>query len=98
MNFAHEISIYGIVNGFRLRDDFDNKFRKTRQNLEGETFLRKKLFTIMAEVNPKRVIHHDGYFLNIQFEVSRRVTQRLSSEIMKIFLTEVLGYTDVAIV
>lgn len=36
--------------------------------------------------------------MNIQFEVSRRITQRLSSEIMKIFLTEVLGYTGVAIV
>lgn len=44
------------------------------------------------------MIHHEGHFLNIQFEVSRRVTQRLASEIMKIFLTEVLGYTDVAIV
>jgi len=44
------------------------------------------------------VINHEGQFLNIQFEVSRRVTQRLASQIMKIFLTEVLGYTGVAIV
>lgn len=44
------------------------------------------------------MIHHEGQFLNIQFEVSRRVTQRLASEIMKIFLTEVLGYTGIAIV
>lgn len=36
--------------------------------------------------------------MNIKFEVSRRATQRLASEIMKIFLTEVLGYTGVAIV
>lgn len=51
-----------------------------------------------TEVNPKRVIQYEGHFLNIQFEVSRRVTQRLASEIMKIFLTEVLGYTGVAII
>jgi len=44
------------------------------------------------------VINHEGQFLNIQFEVSRRVTHRLASEIMKIFLTEVLGYTGVGIV
>lgn len=44
------------------------------------------------------MIHHEGHFLNIKFEASRRVTQRLASEIMKIFLTEVLGYTGVAIV
>ncbi|XP_012229636.1 uncharacterized isoform X1 [Linepithema humile] len=57
-----------------------------------------RCLTMLEEVNPKRVIHHEGHFLNIEFEVSRRVTQRLSSEIMKIFLTEVLGYTGVAIV
>lgn len=44
------------------------------------------------------MIHDEGHFLNIQFEVSRRVTQKLASEIMKIFLTEVLGYTGVAII
>lgn len=51
----------------------------------------------LTEVNPKRVIHLDGQSLNINFEVSRRVTQRLSTRIMKIFLTEVLGYTGVSI-
>lgn len=35
--------------------------------------------------------------LNINFEVSRRVTQRLATIIMKIFLTEVLGYSKVFI-
>lgn len=53
---------------------------------------------IFTEVNPKRIIHHEGHFLNIQFEVSRRVTHRLTSEIMKIFLTEVLGYTGIGII
>lgn len=51
----------------------------------------------MTEVNPKRVIHLDGQPLNINFEVSRRVTQRLATIIMKIFLTEVLGYSKVSI-
>ncbi|EFN73169.1 Insulin-like peptide receptor [Camponotus floridanus] len=54
--------------------------------------------TNLEEVNPKRIIHHEGHFLNIQFEVSRRVTHRLTSEIMKIFLTEVLGYTGIGII
>lgn len=44
------------------------------------------------------MIQYEGQSLNIQFEVSRRVTQRMASEIMKIFLVEVLGYTGVAIV
>lgn len=44
------------------------------------------------------MIHYEGQSLNIQFEVSRRVTQRMASEIMKIFLVEVLGYTGVAVV
>ncbi|XP_011630756.1 uncharacterized LOC105422894 isoform X1 [Pogonomyrmex barbatus] len=57
-----------------------------------------RCLTMLEEVNPKRVIHHEGHFLNIEFEVSRRVTQRLASQIMKIFLTEVLGYTGVVIV
>lgn len=58
----------------------------------------RKIALRFTEVNPKRVIHHEGHFLNIQFEVSRRVTQRLTSEIMKIFLTEVLGYTGIGII
>ncbi|XP_029161523.1 receptor-type guanylate cyclase gcy-5-like [Nylanderia fulva] len=57
-----------------------------------------RCLTTLEEVNPKRVIHHEGRFLNIQFEVSRRVTQRLTSEIMKIFLTEVMGYSDIGII
>lgn len=44
------------------------------------------------------MIHYEGQSLNIQFEVSRRVTHRIASEIMKIFLVEVLGYTGVAMV
>lgn len=51
-----------------------------------------------TEVNPKRVVHYEGQSLNIQFEVSRRVTHRLASEIMKIFLIEVLGYTGITTV
>lgn len=59
-----------------------------------------KLFVCMrTEVNPKRVIHIDGQTWNIQFEVSpRRTTQRLATKVMKIFLTEVLGYSGVNIV
>ncbi|KAG5329551.1 ILPR protein, partial [Acromyrmex charruanus] len=57
-----------------------------------------RCLTKLEEVNPKRMIQYEGHFLNIPFEVSRRVTQRLASEIMKIFLTEVLGYTGVTIV
>ncbi|XP_011137908.1 uncharacterized LOC105182277 isoform X1 [Harpegnathos saltator] len=57
-----------------------------------------RCLTMLEEVNPKRVIHYEGQTLNIQFEVSRRVTQRMASEIMKIFLVEVLGYTGVAVV
>ncbi|XP_070151049.1 uncharacterized protein [Polyergus mexicanus] len=57
-----------------------------------------RCLTMLEEVNPKRVIHHEGDFLNIQFEVSRRITHRLTSEVMKIFLTEVLGYTNIGII
>ncbi|XP_071557353.1 uncharacterized protein [Temnothorax nylanderi] len=57
-----------------------------------------RCLTMLEEVNPKRVIQYDGQFLNITFEVSRRLTHRLVSEVMKIFLTEVLGYTGVDIV
>ncbi|XP_068980549.1 uncharacterized protein [Bombus flavifrons] len=49
------------------------------------------------EVNPKRLIHMDGQPLNLNFEVSERVTHRLATIIMKIFLTEVLGYSGVSI-
>lgn len=51
----------------------------------------------MTEVNPKRLIHMDGQPLNLNFEVSERVTHRLATIIMKIFLTEVLGYSGVSI-
>ncbi|KAG7188679.1 hypothetical protein KM043_008301 [Ampulex compressa] len=57
-----------------------------------------RCLTMLEEVNPKRVIHLDGQSLNIQFEVSRRITQRLASRIMRIFLSEVLGYSGVNIV
>ncbi|XP_032691676.1 uncharacterized protein LOC116854152 isoform X2 [Odontomachus brunneus] len=57
-----------------------------------------RCLTMLEEVNPKRVIHYEGQSMNIQFEVSRRVTQRMASEIMKIFLVEVLGYSGVTVV
>lgn len=44
------------------------------------------------------MVHWDGQTLSINFEVSRRVTHRLASIIMKIFLTEVLGYSGVSII
>ncbi|XP_012143005.2 uncharacterized protein LOC100883782 isoform X1 [Megachile rotundata] len=56
-----------------------------------------RCLTMLEEVNPKRVVQMDGHSLNITFEVSERVTQRLSTIIMKIFLTEVLGYTGVSV-
>ncbi|XP_031772984.1 receptor-type guanylate cyclase gcy-4 isoform X2 [Apis florea] len=59
--------------------------------------ISNRCLTMLEEVNPKRVIHLDGQPLNINFEVSRRVTQRLATIIMKIFLTEVLGYSKVSI-
>ncbi|XP_012274072.1 uncharacterized protein LOC105696282 isoform X2 [Orussus abietinus] len=54
--------------------------------------------TMLEEVNPKRAVHLDGQSLNIKFEVTQRATQRLVSRIMKIFLTEVLGYPGVVLV
>lgn len=59
--------------------------------------ISNRCLTMLEDVNPKRVIHLDGQPLNINFEVSRRVTQRLATIIMKIFLTEVLGYSKVSI-
>lgn len=44
------------------------------------------------------MVQYEGQSVNIQFEVSRRVTQRIASEIMKIFLVEVLGYTGVTMI
>lgn len=58
----------------------------------------KLISFVSTEVTPKRVIHMDNKVLNINFEVSRRVTQRLASMVMKIFLTEVLGYSGVSII
>ncbi|CAL7950409.1 unnamed protein product [Xylocopa violacea] len=57
-----------------------------------------RCLTMLEEVNPKRVVQLDGQPININFEVSRRVSQRLATIIMKIFLTEVLGYSGVSIV
>ncbi|XP_076631100.1 uncharacterized protein LOC143346666 [Colletes latitarsis] len=58
-----------------------------------------RCLTMYEEINPKRrEVAMDGKVLNINFEVSRRVTQRLTSMIMKIFLTEVLGYSGVALI
>ena len=44
------------------------------------------------------MVHMDGKTFNINLEVSRRVTQRLASLVMKIFLKEVIGYAGVSIV
>ncbi|XP_029044486.2 receptor-type guanylate cyclase gcy-4-like [Osmia bicornis bicornis] len=59
--------------------------------------MSNRCLTKLEEVNPKRVVQMDGQSLSINFEVSDRVTQRLSTIIMKIFLTEVLGYTGVSV-
>ncbi|XP_054006339.1 uncharacterized protein LOC128891132 [Hylaeus anthracinus] len=57
-----------------------------------------RCLTMLEEVNPKKIVYDDNKVLNINFEVSRRVTQRLTSMIMKIFLSEVLGYSGVSII
>ncbi|XP_076285290.1 uncharacterized protein LOC143211458 [Lasioglossum baleicum] len=54
--------------------------------------------TMRDEIIHKRTAHLRNQVVHINFEVSRRVTQRLSSQILKIFLTEVLGYRDVNVV
>ncbi|XP_043507447.1 uncharacterized protein LOC122527382 isoform X1 [Frieseomelitta varia] len=56
-----------------------------------------RCLTMREEVYPKRLANVDGQPLNINFEMSQRVTQRLTTIIMKIFLTEVLGYSGVYI-
>lgn len=48
-------------------------------------------------MNPKRVFQPDGQPMDINFGVSRRVSQRMATIVMKIFLTEVLGYPGVSI-
>jgi hypothetical protein len=40
----------------------------------------------------------EGQSLNIKFEISRRVSQRLVTRVMSIFLQEILGYSDITIV
>ncbi|XP_017753016.1 PREDICTED: uncharacterized protein LOC108545751 [Eufriesea mexicana] len=50
--------------------------------------------TMLEEVYPKKVVQQS---MNITFGVSRRVSQRMATIVMKIFLTEVLGYPDVFI-
>ncbi|XP_015433610.1 PREDICTED: uncharacterized protein LOC107189564 [Dufourea novaeangliae] len=57
-----------------------------------------RCLTMLEEINPKRPVNLDGQPVSINFEISRRVSQRLSSFIMKIFLTEVLGYAGVNVV
>lgn len=53
---------------------------------------------VLSEPTSERSVRMDNSEVNITFEVSRRVTQRLSSWIMKIFLTEVVGYRKVNLV
>jgi hypothetical protein len=53
---------------------------------------------LIAEVNPKRYFHSEGQMLDLRLEVSGRVTHRLATEIFKLFLQEVLGYSSVSIV
>ncbi|XP_012262718.2 uncharacterized protein LOC105689915 isoform X2 [Athalia rosae] len=53
---------------------------------------------MLDEVKPKRVVQEEGRSLDITFELSRRVTQRLATRIMKIYLIEVLGYSGVSLI
>lgn len=65
------------------------------------TVIVKKSYSntcLTEDTQPKRVVHYDGEVISINFQVSRRVTQRLVTRIMKIFLTDVLGYPDVAVI
>ncbi|CAK9812828.1 Insulin-like peptide receptor [Anthophora plagiata] len=61
----------------------------------GKIVASNRCLTMFDEANPKRVVHLDGQSWNINLEISRRVTQRLATMVMKIFLTEVLGYSGV---
>ncbi|XP_014237000.1 receptor-type guanylate cyclase gcy-3-like [Trichogramma pretiosum] len=57
-----------------------------------------KCLTMLEEVNPKRIVRFENEPFNIKFEASTRVTHRLVTKIMKIYLQEVLGYSDITIV
>ncbi|XP_043673459.1 uncharacterized protein LOC122631609 isoform X2 [Vespula pensylvanica] len=57
-----------------------------------------RCLTKLEEVNPKRLVIVDSQTVGLRFEVSRKITQRLVTHVTKIFLEEVLGYTDVEIV
>ncbi|KAI4493157.1 hypothetical protein M0802_009574 [Mischocyttarus mexicanus] len=57
-----------------------------------------RCLTKLEEVHPKRLVVFDGQTINLRFEVSRRITQRLVTHVTKIFLEEVLGYKDVSII
>ncbi|XP_014611297.1 PREDICTED: receptor-type guanylate cyclase gcy-4-like isoform X1 [Polistes canadensis] len=57
-----------------------------------------RCLTKLEEVNPKRLVVFEGETINLRFEVSRRITQRLVTHVTKIFLEEVLGYKNVMIV
>ncbi|XP_015177762.1 PREDICTED: receptor-type guanylate cyclase gcy-4-like isoform X2 [Polistes dominula] len=57
-----------------------------------------RCLTNLEEVNPKRLVVFDGQTINLRFEVSRRITQRLVTHVTKIFLEEVLGYKNIMIV
>lgn len=59
---------------------------------------RLKVVFVLSEPTAERSYRIGNWDVNITFEVSRRVTQRLSSWIMKILLTEVLGYRKVVLV
>jgi hypothetical protein len=52
----------------------------------------------MLEVTPKRIIRVEGDIINLQFDISRRVTQRLVTRITEIFLREVLGFANVTVI
>ncbi|XP_076766818.1 uncharacterized protein LOC143433365 [Xylocopa sonorina] len=57
-----------------------------------------RCLTMLEEVSTKRAVQLDGQPINIDFEVSPRVSHRLATIIMKIFLTEVLGLSGVSII
>lgn len=53
---------------------------------------------LFAEFPPNGLVQFEGRSLNLTFELSKRVSQRLTTRIMKIFLVEVLGYSGVSFV
>ncbi|KAF7994006.1 hypothetical protein HCN44_011275 [Aphidius gifuensis] len=54
-----------------------------------------RCLTMLDETGPKRSIYYNNQILDILLELNERPTQRIVTKITKIYLTEVLGYTNI---